>query len=78
MRPGVAGRGSKNALDVDAVGGISPIASTPSRSSCQKLAASSTPPGKRQPMPTMATARLTLTRTLRGQLGRLKDSPGPV
>ena len=34
--------------------GTSVIASTPSRSSCQKLAGPSAPPGKRQPMPTMA------------------------
>ena len=34
--------------------GTSPIASTPSRSSSQNASGSSAPPGKRQPIPTMA------------------------
>ena len=55
IRPGVAARGSKYWRTSMRSGGISVIASLPSQRSCQKLAVSVTPPGNRQPIPTIAT-----------------------
>lgn len=52
--PGVAGCGSNNVSTENRSGGISPMAVSPRLSNDQNDSGSVTPPGNRQPMPTMA------------------------
>ena len=54
LRPGVAGRGSYHPASSRRSGGMSVTQSVPAAMTRQKVAGSVIPPGKRQPMPTIA------------------------
>ena len=73
--PGAAGSGSVPGVGIPALGGTSPTASTPSRSSCQKRSGVSPPPGKRQPMPTMAIGSASQQRLRLARAPRAPSAP---